>query len=364
MVADDFADARRPLVWHEAAGDFGACPGRHDGFAARALITAGQAVDFKRRPRTALLERCEPAFAEQFFHTDQFLEFGGCNRQALELFPLVSRKRRNVVVETGNGNATVFVTEFGEQLAQGHRRVVQRAAENAGMQVARRAVHRDFKGDDAAQRIRQRRMIGVWHAGVGNDDGVAEQLAPVRFEKFREVRTADFFFAFDDKREVAGQGGAGFQIGFDGFEMREVLAFVVGGAAGKNRAALDARREWRRCPLVDRVRRLHVVMAIDHEVRLAGRTGSRCPGQHDGMAIGRANPCVEADVAAVLREPFGAREHVCFVLRLRGDAGKTEECAQLSHKPGLVAFQIIEHDLHGHQLILETPVCQAEPSGK
>src|ERR1017187_968831 len=81
------------------------------------------------------------------------------------------------------------------------------------------------------------------------------------------------------------------------------------------------------------------------------------------MAVGGANPRVEADVAAMLREPLGAGEHVRLVLRLGGDAGKAQERAQLSHKPGLVAFQIIEHDLHDDQLTCETRVCQAEPSG-
>ena len=122
---------------------------------------------------------------------------------------------------------------LAEQLAQGHRRIVHRAAENAGVQIARRAVQRDFKRDDAAQRIGERRMIGVGHAGVGNDDGVAVQFAAVRLEKFREVRAADFLLAFDDERQIAGQGSAGFQIGFDGLEMREVLAFVVGACRGR-----------------------------------------------------------------------------------------------------------------------------------
>jgi hypothetical protein len=46
-------------------------------------------------------------------------------------------------------------------------------------------------------------------------------------------------------------------------------------------------------------------------------------------------------------EPSGAGAQIQFVLRLRGDAGKAEEFAQLGHKAGLVAFEIIEHDLHG-----------------
>jgi hypothetical protein len=35
------------------------------------------------------------------------------------------------------------------------------------------------------------------------------------------------------------------------------------------------------------------------------------------------------------------------MLRLRGDAGETEQFAQLGDKAGLVLFQIIENNLHG-----------------
>ena len=70
----------------------------------------------------------------------------------------------------------------------------------------------------------------------------------MRPEKFRQIGAADLLFAFDDKREVAGQGGTGFQIGFDGLEMRKVLALVVGRTAGKNRAAGNAGLERRRLP--------------------------------------------------------------------------------------------------------------------
>ena len=65
------------------------------------------------------------------------------------------------------------------------------------------------------------------------------------------------------------------------------------------------------------------------------------------MAVGRAHARVEADVAAVFGEPFGAGAQVLFMLGLGGDAGKAKVIAQLGHKTGLVAFQIIEHQLHG-----------------
>ena len=57
----------------------------------------------------------------------------------------------------------------------------------------------------------------------------------MRFEKIGEACAADFFFAFDHERQIAGQGRAGFQIRFDGFQVREVLAFVVGAPRAKSR---------------------------------------------------------------------------------------------------------------------------------
>ena len=70
-------------------------------------------------------------------------------------------------------------------------------------------------------------------------------------------------------------------------------------------------------------------------------------GDDDGMAGGRADSGVEADLAAMIGQPIGAGVHVLFVLRLGGDAGEAEKFAQLGHEAGLVAFQIIEDELHG-----------------
>ena len=49
---------------------FALAHGGHDGFAAFALITAGQAVDLERGPRGALFGGGEAAFAEKFRHAE------------------------------------------------------------------------------------------------------------------------------------------------------------------------------------------------------------------------------------------------------------------------------------------------------
>jgi len=88
--------------------------------------------------------------------------------------------------------------------------------------------------------------------------------------------------------------------------------------------------------------------AVNHVVRTVRFAfHARCFGEHDGMASGRADFCFQPDLAAMFHEPFGAGEQILFVLRLRGDAGETEQFTQLGHEAGLVVFQIIKDDLHG-----------------
>ena len=93
-------------------------------------------------------------------------------------------------------------------------------------------------------------------------------------------------------------------------------------------------------------------MAVNHEVRPVAGIFSR-PwrfGDDDGMAVSRADFCVKADLPAMLRQPIGAGVQILFVLRLGGDAGEAQEFAQLGHEAGLVAFEVIENQLHGDQL--------------
>src|SRR5205814_180439 len=187
-------------------------------------------------------------------------------RNSGELFSFVGRERNYVVVETGDGNAAIFVAESGEQLAEGHGRVVHGTAVDAGVQIARRAVCFDFHRTDAAQRVGQRRVFQVRNAGVGNDDGVAAEFGTVVYQKRRQAFAADFLFALDNKRQVAGQLRSRLQIRLDGFEVSEVLAFVVAGAAGEEGAAFDARLERRRFPKIERLGGLHVVMAVNQKM--------------------------------------------------------------------------------------------------
>ena len=101
---------------------------------------------------------------------------------------------------------------------------------------------------------------------------------------------ADLLLALQHERQVAGQLRAGLEIGLDGFEVGEVLALVVAGAAGVQKTAGDARLERRRLPEFKGLGRLHVIVAIDHEVRPAGAAFSGGSCHDDRMAGGFDQP--------------------------------------------------------------------------
>ena len=128
----------------------------------------------------------------------------------------------------------------------------------------------DFEGGNSAQRISEGRVFRRGHAGIGNDNGVTGQFGAIFFQESGEAAAADFFLAFDDEGNVARQVGAGLEICFDGFQVSEVLAFVIASATTKKRMALEARLERRRFPQFEWFRWLHIIMAIHHKMRALG----------------------------------------------------------------------------------------------
>src|SRR5205807_3087255 len=64
VPCNEFVDAPRRLVRHKAKSEFRSRPRGDDRLAAFALVTAGESVDLKRRPRGALFLRGVAALAE------------------------------------------------------------------------------------------------------------------------------------------------------------------------------------------------------------------------------------------------------------------------------------------------------------
>jgi hypothetical protein len=92
----------------------------------------------------------------------------------------------------------------------------------------------------------------------------------VRLQQRLEVGAADLLLALDDELQVDRQRALALQQAPHRLDLVEHLALVVDGAPGARLALDDDRLERRRVPQLERVDRLHVVVAVDEDRRRAG----------------------------------------------------------------------------------------------
>ena len=90
-------------------------------------------------------------------------------------------------------------------------------------------------------------------------------------------------------------------------------------------------------------------MAVHHEVALPRAGPARGFRQHDGVAVGRTEARVEADLFAMFDEPSGACGQVLAMPRLRGDARVADVLAEFVHEPLLMTIQIIQDNIHARE---------------
>src|SRR5947207_7405359 len=112
---------------------------------------------------------------------------------------------------------------------------------------------------------------------------------------------------------------------------------------------LDARLEGGRFPQLEWFGRLDVVMAVNQEMPAPPRGGGppcRRVRHDDRVAVGRAEPRVQADGLAMLDQPTGGGLEVFAVMALGGDAGEAQVIAKLEHESRLVFLEVIQHVLH------------------
>ena len=182
--------------------------------------------------------------------------------------------------------------------------------------------------DVAAQTDRQSRMVAFEEAGVRDDHEVAGQSLAVGEQPGLEVGRARFLLALEDVADVDGQPARGLQPRSRSPEVEMDLALVVGGATPEDAAALDTWIEGRPCPLLERIRGLDVVVAVDDDGR--GPGGVQPVGVDERVATGLGDiDVLEADGTHARGEPFGAGTHVPMVLAEHADGGDAQEVEQL-----------------------------------
>ena len=160
-----------------------------------------------------------------------------------------------------------------------------------------------------------------------------------------EVGRADFLFAFQDDPEVHRQPAVLLQVRFDGLEVHEDLALVVGGPARVDLAIAHRRFEGRRLPEIQRIDRLHVVVTVEEDGRRSlgaepVAVDHRIPGRLDQPDV------LHADPPHLVGGPLGTAAHICLVLRQRADAGDGEVGLELLDVPVAVGVDEINDVIH------------------
>ena len=193
------------LVGDEAEGEFGRGNRGKHGLGACTLVAAGQTVDFGRGANADTLDGAEAFLAGEDEDAGFALVIGFTDRQGGQRFAFRSVEFGHIIIESGHSNPTAVVVQARQHSDEGGCGIHDRAAENAGVQIGRRAAHDNLHRRDATQALGQSRISLGDHPGIRDGDDVAAQLAAAGADEVIEVRASDFFFAFDQENEVHRQ---------------------------------------------------------------------------------------------------------------------------------------------------------------
>jgi hypothetical protein len=232
------------------------------------------------------------------------------------------------------------------------------AAEEAGMQVAIGGLDLDLVIDQPAQRGGDRRGIGIPHAGVANQREIRLEVSLVRFQKRHEVFRADFLLALDHDGDVDRQRPRHRLPGAAGFDEGHQLPLVVLGTARDDDLAPvgvigDDGFERRPVPQIERIDRLHIVMAIEQHMwpAIGAAIGF---GDDGGMPGGRPHLGLEAQRRDVLGQMIGRRLAIAGKGRVGRDRLDPQQCEQPLEAVVEIGIDAVEHRLKlsvGHGLI-------------
>ena len=135
------------------------------------------------------------------------------------------------------------------------------------------------------------------------------ELALVGADEVVEMGAADFLFAFENDLHVHRQAAVLLHVRLDRLEVHEDLALVVGRAARVDLAVADRRLERRRHPEIQRIDRLHVVVAVEQDRRRVRRAEPVAVDDRIARRVDETD-VLQADAAHLVGAPLGAALHV------------------------------------------------------
>ena len=219
-------------------------------------------------------------------------------------------------------------------------RVERRAAVVTGVEVALAGAHFHLEPDEPARRDSELRLLGAGHAAVEDDARVRATL--VLTDEVDNRIAANLLLSVACDAEIHRQRLLGSQE-LGRLQQREELALVVCDAACVVPAVALRELERRRVPELERRRRLHVEVSVDHHRRRVGAVRVRRDVADDEIALAAADELgLAADALHVVAHPLGRKTQVVLVRRVGAHAWDRDELAQLLepdlvHEPGVYA---------------------------
>ena len=175
-----------------------------------------------------------------------------------------------------------------------------------------------------------------------------------------EVHAADFLLALDEELDVHRQAARLLHVRLDRLDVHEHLALVVGGAARVDLAVAHRRLERRAGPQIHRIDRLHVVVAVEQNRRLA--RGVQPLAVDNRVARRSMSRTFCMPTAQRIGGPLRGAADVGGVLGKRADARNREVLLQLLDVAITVDVDEIDDLIHGPMICHASPPRAARPS--
>src|SRR5262245_17171544 len=165
---------------------------------------------------------------------------------------------------------------------------------------------------------------------------------------------ADFFLPFDEEPDVQRQAAALLHVRFNRLDVHEDLALVVRRAARVNLSIADIGFKRRRGPQIQGIDRLHVVMSVKQNRRLARRI--QPVAVHDRVAWRIDEPYVlYARARQRVSRPLRRAAYAGRMLRKRTPSRNRELLFQFLNIAIAVYVDEVDHLVHDGDLITEPP---------